>query len=140
MLHGASLGVCTVLMAAGEILPPNVKTVISNSGYTTAYEQISSVVPGIMRPGASQINKAKADFIFQEAGAIDQVRRSQVPILLIQSDKGFVDSFEMLDQLYNAVNCEKENLVVSGTDYTLSYVKDPETYWNTVGAFVDVYT
>lgn len=143
VLHGASLGAGTVLMAAGETLPPNIKAVISDSGYTTAYEQMSSVVPWIMKPGvwvASQISKAKAGFSFQQASAIDQIRHSQVPILFIQGDQDSVVSFEMLDQLYNAANCEKEKLAVSGADHTLSYVKDPETYWNTVKAFVDVYT
>lgn len=59
VLHGVSLGGATVLMAAGEFVPSNIKAAISDSGFTTAYEQFMNFTPWILKPemkNASLIN------------------------------------------------------------------------------------
>lgn len=142
VLHGVSLGGATVLMAAGEPLPSNIKAAISDSGFTTAYEQFMNYAPWFMVPGmktASWINKIKNGYSFQEISPLEQVRHSQVPLLFIHGDQDSVVPPDMVDELYDAADCEKEKLVVPGADHTLSYMTDPELYWETVKNFVEKY-
>ena len=36
---GVSMGAATVMMTAGEPLPPNVRAIVEDCGYTTAWEE-----------------------------------------------------------------------------------------------------
>ena len=38
VLHGISMGGATVMMLAGEELPPNVKCIIEDCGYTSVWD------------------------------------------------------------------------------------------------------
>lgn len=142
ILHGVSLGGATVLMTAGEPLPSNIKAAISDSGFTTAYEQFIKYTPWILVPGmktASWINKIVTGHSFQEISPKEQVQHSQIPLLFIHGDKDSVVPVSMADELYDAANCEKEKLIVPGADHTLSYMTDPDLYWSTVENFVEKY-
>lgn len=142
VLHGVSLGGATVLMTAGEPLPSNIKAAISDSGFTTAYEQFMNYTPWFMVPGmktASFINKIKVGRSFQEISPVEQVQHSQIPLLFIHGDQDSVVPVRMVDELYDAANCEKEKLIVPGADHTMSYKTDPDLYWNTLKNFVEKY-
>lgn len=142
ILHGVSLGGATVLMTAGEPLPSNIKAAISDSGFTTAYEQFMNYTPWFMVPGmktASWINKMKVGRSFQEISPAEQIQHSQIPLLFIHGDKDSVVPVSMVDELYAAASCEKEKLVVSGADHTFSYMTDSDLYWDTVKNFAEKY-
>lgn len=142
LLHGVSLGGATVLMAAGEDLPPNIKAAISDSGFTVAEDQLLNYTPWFMVPGMktlSLINRVTAGYGFRDVSPLAQVRHSRIPLLFIQGDADSVVPVEMLYELYDAAGCEKEKLVIEGADHTMSYKKDPERYWATVEAFAAKY-
>lgn len=46
VLYGESMGAATVLMAAGEGLPKQVKAVVEDCGYTTAYAMFKDQLKG----------------------------------------------------------------------------------------------
>jgi pimeloyl-ACP methyl ester carboxylesterase len=45
VLYGVSMGAASVMMAAGEELPPNVKAAVEDCGYTSAWSVLSYQVP-----------------------------------------------------------------------------------------------
>lgn len=47
-------------------------------------------------------------------------------------------SFDMLDKVYDAANCEKQKLVVEGAGHASSSSTEPELYWSTVFEFISV--
>lgn len=44
MLHGDSMGATTVLLASGLNLPKNVKAIVADCGFTSAYDVFSHIL------------------------------------------------------------------------------------------------
>lgn len=146
VLHGVSMGGAAVMMTAGEAVPSNVKAVIEDCGYTSVYEifagQLKNVIKVFAVPlvnAASLVCKTKAGFDFKEASSVMQVKKCRIPILFIHGDKDSMVPYEMLQELYDAANCEKDMLVIKGADHASSNAADPELYWGAVKAFIQKY-
>lgn len=146
VLYGVSMGAATVMMTSGEELPSNVKAIIEDCGYTSTWDEFSYQLKSMYNlpefpvlNAASAITKIRAGYYLSDGSAIDQVAKSKVPMLFIHGDKDeFVPSY-MLDQVYDAANCEKQKLVIKGAGHTEASKKDPQTYWSTVSGFINKY-
>ncbi|NQX49618.1 alpha/beta hydrolase [Paenibacillus tritici] len=146
VLHGVSMGGATVLMTAGEELPPQVKAVVADCGYTSVEAQLSYQLRRMYHlpsfpfvPSASLVTRMKAGYSFGEASALNQVRKARVPILFIHGDADTFVPFAMMNELYEACQSPKEKLVVHGAGHGLAYDTDKSTYIRTVGEFVERY-
>ena len=146
VLHGVSMGGATVLMTSGEALPPQVKAIVSDCAYTSVKAQLSYQLRRMYRlpsfpfiQSASLVTRLKAGYHFNEASALDQVRKAQVPILFIHGDDDKFVPFSMMDELYEACGGPKEKFVVQGAGHGLAYDSDKEGYIRTVTAFVNRY-
>ena len=146
LLHGVSMGAATVMMVSGEDLPPNVKVIIEDCGYTSAKNQLSYKLKSMFKlPSFPFINlcslicKIKANYFISEASAIKQVEKSKVPILFIHGDKDKFVPFYMLDKLYDACKAPKDKLIVKEAGHAKSEKIATDIYWDKVINFINKY-
>lgn len=146
ILHGASMGAATVMMATGENLPDNVICCIEDCGYTTLWEQYSvqlrekiKIPPDIILGMVNAVAKIKLKCSLKDISPIDMVQKSKTPTLFIHGDKDDFVPFWMNYPLYKYASCEKERLVVPGATHAASAYVSPEIYWDAVTKFIEKY-
>lgn len=134
-LHGLSMGAATVMMVSGEELPKQVKAVIADCGYTSAYAQLGYQLRRMFKlptfpllDTTSLVTKIKAGYSFREASALEQVKRSKVPMLFIHGSADRFVPTEMAWELYNACPSEKEIFIVEGAGHGTAYETAGEEY------------
>ena len=142
VLYGISMGGATVLMAAGEPLPENVKCVIADSPYSSPIDIIAKVgvekgFPRfLIRPLAICAARIFGGFSLTSASPVEAVKRARVPILVIHGDGDtFVPDY-MSDEIYRA----NTNVILrkfQGADHAASYLSDTPRYLRIVDGFVD---
>lgn len=146
VLHGLSMGGATVMMTSGEILPPNVKAIVEDCGYTSAYEQIRyqfgvqyKIPKWLAMPSTNILTKLRAGYTFKEASAIKQVEKNRVPMLFIHGEDDDYVPYEMVRRLFDACNAPKEIYTVSGANHADAFYKNPSLYIDTVSSFLKQY-
>lgn len=147
VLMGVSMGAATVLMTSGlEELPENVKVIVSDCAYTSAYDEFRSQITDIMHLPpfplvniAGMFSELRDGCNFKETSPLDAVKKSKTPTLFIHGDADAFVPYPMMDELYNAAACEKEKLSVKDGAHGNSAGTDPELYWSTVENFVGRY-
>lgn len=146
VLHGVSMGGAAVMMVSGETLPPQVKAIVEDCGYTSAWDIFSDELnylfhlpPFPVLYAGDFMARIRAGYGFKEASALKQVKKSVTPTLFIH---GSCDTFvqpEMADTLYNAAACEKMLLIIPGAGHGESCLRDPGRYFDTVFGFIGRY-
>lgn len=146
VLFGVSMGASTIMNVSGEELPSNVKAIIEDCGYTSAWDEFSYQLKELfglpafpMMHTASLIGKIRAGYWLGEASAIDQVKNSKTPMLFIHGNSDTFVPSHMLDELYSAAKVEKEKLIIAGAGHAKSKDVDPELYWSTIIDFINRY-
>ncbi len=147
LLLGVSMGAATVMMAAGEYLPANVKCVIADCGYTSGWDQNVHILKNTYHLPAfptlhfsDLLMRIKHHYSYKEAAPIKYVAKATVPILFIHGDQDDFVPFSMLQPLYEACSSEeKDFLVVVGAKHAESVLVNPELYWEKADAFVQKY-
>jgi fermentation-respiration switch protein FrsA (DUF1100 family) len=146
LLFGVSMGAATVMMTAGEDLPGEVKAVVEDCGYTSAEDEIRHQLRELyhipfdwfFRAG-SLIVKKRAGYSFEEASALNQVKKARVPILFIHGEADSFVPFEMVHALYNACPGEKELFTVKDAIHGGAYAVAPAEYESRISNFVSKY-
>ena len=144
VLHGSSMGAATVLMASGDELPSNVKSIIGDSGYTSVWDIFASEAKARFNlPEFPVLNmfeivaNFRAKYDIKEASALEQVKKATLPILFIHGDSDdFVPEY-MCEKLHEVANCRKDKLIIHGAGHTESRYKEPEIYYNKILDFLD---
>lgn len=146
VLHGTSMGAATVLMVSGEKIPKNVKAIVADCGYTSAWEQFTYQLKGMFNlPSFPVMNvsdivcKVRAGYSLKNASPIEQVKKSETPILFIHGDKDKFVPYYMMNNLYNATSSEKEKLTIKGAEHANSDLVNPKLYWGSVNEFLNKY-
>ncbi|MGN0301485.1 MAG: alpha/beta hydrolase [Anaerotardibacter sp.] len=145
ILHGVSMGAATTMMTSGEDTPDNVIAFIEDCGYTSEWDifaselQLRFDLPEFpILNVASCISTIRAGYSFEEASALNQVKKCEKPMLFIHGDADDFVPFEMLQVLYDAKpGTNKDRLVVEGAAHADSYLVLGEAYWNTVFDFIE---
>ena len=145
-LAGVSMGASTVLMTAGLELPSNVKGVIADCGFTSAYDEWRYVVKdnlhlsyGFRGYMIDEICKKKINTNSKDITTISAMQNTSVPILFIHgSDDKFVP-IRMTYENYKACKSPKRLLVVPGAGHGKSYYYEKENYENAVRALWQEY-
>ncbi len=145
-LCGISMGATTVLMASELDLPPRVKGIISDCGFTSPNDIWRHVMNNNLKiKGNLALNIAnfyvsrQANFDAKSISTVNCVANTKTPILFVH---GTSDSFvpvDMTKENYEACASEKQLLTVDGADHGLSFYVDPETYKKTVIEFFEKY-
>lgn len=146
IIFGVSMGAATTMMVTGENLPSQVKLAIEDCGYTSAWEQFGYNLKCIFHLPkfpvlylASRSCKKHANYGFQDASSIEQVKKSKTPTLFIHGNEDDFVPYKMLDELYNAASCPKEKLVINGAKHGKAASVNPVLYWNTIDKFIAKY-
>lgn len=146
ILHGTSMGAATVLMAAGEELPDNVKAVIADSPYTSVHDMFSYQMNRMFNlpsfpilPSTSVVTDIRAGYSLKEASALDQVQKADVPILYIHGNDDTFVPVRMSETLYENTKSEAELMTVDNADHGEPYVVAEEKYIDKVNRFLDKY-
>jgi fermentation-respiration switch protein FrsA (DUF1100 family) len=143
ILHGVSMGGATVMMISGEELPDNVKAIVDDCGYTSVWEEFTDEAAYLFHipqfpilHTASIICKLRAGYSFWEASAIDQVRKTKIPILFIHGSKDNFVNADMVYELYDACPTRKDIYVVKGAGHGQAMYLDPDKYFDKVFDFI----
>ncbi len=146
VLFGVSMGGATVMMTAGEAdLSPNVKCIIEDCGYSSVWDEFAGQLDELfglpafpVLDAASLVTKFRTGWDFKEASAVEQLKKTALPILFIHGEEDTFVPYAMLDVVYNAcASPEKEKLSIPGAAHGEASWEDPELYWATVSAFLD---
>lgn len=141
ILTGISMGGATVLMAAGEKLPPNVIGVLADCGYTSPKEIIIKVIKQLHLPAALLYPFIKlaarlfCGFDLEEASATAAVAKCKVPVILFHGEDDDFVPCEMSRINYEACNSTKKLVTIAGAGHGLSYIIDPKRYLEELGPF-----
>lgn len=146
MLFGVSMGGATVMMTAGEAdLAPNVKCVIEDCGYSSVWDEFAGQLQEMfglptfpVLDAASLVTRVRAGWSFKEASAVEQLKKTSLPMLFIHGEDDTFVPYAMLDVVYDAcASADKERLSIPGAAHGEASWEDPELYWATVEAFLD---
>lgn len=147
ILHGVSMGGAAVMMVSGYDLPDNVKAIVEDCGYSSVWDIFSdelNVLFGLpdfpILHIASLLSSYKAGYSFKEASSLEQLKKSEVPILFIHGEAdGFV-GYYMLDLNIEAKEQgDKHVLRVKDAGHAESNKVDSELYYKTINDFISLY-
>lgn len=146
VLFGISMGGATVMMTAGEELPPNVKVIVEDCGYASVADVFIYQLDDLfglpefpVMQAANTVTNIRAGYDLYEASAVNQIAKSKTPTLFIHGDSDTFVPYEMLDEVYDAAPVEKDKLVIEGAGHGEAEKVNPELYWNTIWDFVEDY-
>ncbi len=146
MLHGTSMGGATVLMASGLELPKQVKGIISDCAFTSAWEVFSSVLKrNYHLPEfpvltiANKITQQRAGYRLDEYNGCEAVKKTKIPIAFIHGEADQFVPCSMVYELYEACASEKKLVVVPGAGHVESPYKEPELYEEVIQEWVEKY-
>lgn len=147
VLHGVSMGASAIMMLSGQDgIPDNIKAIIADSGYTSATDYLTRKLKQRFHlpafpviPIANVSFKIAAGYYMNDASAIEGIKNSRIPTLLIHGTKDQTVPVDDAYKLYNAASCETELLIVDGAGHGESVYILPELYWHKVWEFVSSY-
>ncbi len=146
-IHGIDMGADAALMISGEPIKSNIKAIVSEGAYTSAWDVLQKEFKlrhekWPVFPVMEMINpvaKIWGGYTLKEASAVNQVAKASVPILLIQGGQDTYVTESMTGELNEAVASSHELVVIpSGTHGDCRYA-DPDTYYNKVFDFVNAH-
>ena len=136
-------GGATVMMTSGEALPENVRAIVEDCGYTSAWDEFRyqmkrtfSVPPFPVLYTTDALLRRRAGFSMREASAVEQLKKCRTPMLFIHGGKDAFVPFEMLAEVYAAAGCPKEQYIVPEAGHAESRAANPERYWQRVFGFL----
>lgn len=143
-LSGVSMGAATVLMASELELPANVVGIIADCPYSSPEAIIRKVCredmhlpPALVMPFIRLGARLFGHFDLREASAVQAVRNTSIPILLLHGEDDRFVPCGMSREIFDACTGEKTRITFPGAGHGLSYIVDTETYSEAVSRFVD---
>ena len=132
-LGGMSMGASTVLFAAGEALPPNVRGITADCGFSSPAEILSHIIkkdfhlpPKLVLPLMEVWARLLGGFSLYECNSRETLSRARVPILFIHGKSDEFVPFWMSEAGYAACASEKEIHLIDDAGHGRSYLLEPE--------------
>ncbi len=145
-LHGISMGASTVLMTSGLDLPENVKAIVADCGFTSAYDVFSHIlkrdyhIPKFPIMNLTELlTKKFAGYGYKDVSTLEEVAKTKTPIVFIHGDKDDFVPVWMSEENYKVCASDKELLIVKGADHAESYYIDRKAYEGAIIAFINKY-
>ena len=143
VLHGISMGAATVMLCNEMNPPEQVKAVIEDCGYTSAYDEMNYTLkdmigfkfPPLVKM-ASAVCKIKAGYFFGDADPLGNMSKAKNPMLFIHGEADTYVPFEFGKKLYEACPVEKDYMWVPDTVHAFSYYNAKEQYDEKVKGFL----
>lgn len=147
ILTGISMGAATVMLAAGENLPPNVVGVLADCGYTSTREIVSKVMremhlsPAVFYPLVRLGARIFGGFDPDAHAPVRALANARVPVLFIHGDADAFVPAEMSRRNYEACGSENKRLVLTpGAGHGLCFPADEAAYLAALSDFFDPLT
>ena len=143
ILTGISMGAATVLMAAGNPLPPNVIGVLADCGYNSPREIIKKVIadmklpPNLCYPFVKWGAKLYGHFDLEETSPEEALKNCTVPVIFFHGDSDDYVPCEMSKSNYEACASRKQLVIIKGAGHGLAYPTAPEQYLKEAKAFFE---
>lgn len=134
ILTGISMGAATVMMAAGEELPPNVVGILADCGYTSAKEIMFHVMRRMKLPPKPCYPFVKLGarlfgcFDLDETSPVEAMRRCTLPVIFFHGEADDFVPCDMSRENYEACTSRKKLVTIPGAGHGLSYAVEPERY------------
>ncbi len=141
-LWGLSMGASTVLMASELELPPNVRGIVADCGYSTPKDILMDTarrrgLPDwptwpLLRLGG----RLFGGFDPAAGSAVEALKRARVPVLLIHGEADGLVPCAMVHELAAACAAPVTVLTVPGADHGVSWCVAPQRYHDTLERFL----
>ena len=141
ILTGISMGASTVIMAAGAPLPPQVKGVLADCGFSAAKDIICKVIRQLKLP-------AKLLYPFVRLGAMvfggfdperysarEAAKTATVPIIFFHGETDDFVPYEMSKENFDACTSRKMLVTTPDAGHGLCYPVDPKLYMDSLTEF-----
>ncbi|MBQ8228505.1 MAG: alpha/beta hydrolase [Clostridia bacterium] len=144
ILHGISMGAATV-MNVNEMNPPDqVKIVIEDCGFTSAYDQVYHTAKNMLGfeckhllASTNALCKIFAGYRLQESDPAGNMSKAKNPILFIHGEDDDFVPFEFGKRLYEAcTTVEKDFYWAPDANHADSYYKAKDPYEEKVKSFI----
>ena len=142
VLTGISMGAATVMMVAGTPLPPQIKYVLADCGYTSPKEIISKVMremklpPSLLYPCATLGARLFGGFNLNEDSPLESMARCTVPVVFAHGDTDDFVPYDMSVRLHEACISPKKKLVtIHGAGHGLAVPVGRDEYVNALAEF-----
>ncbi len=144
-LHGISMGASAALMASGLELPENVRGIIADCGFTSAWDEFAGVLKAVYRlpefpvlHTASLICKIFAGYGFRDVSTLDIMRAQKRPVLFIHGDAdNFVPTWMTLKN-HDACIAPKRLLITKNAAHGESRFAEPERFISAISDFTGI--
>jgi len=131
-LYGVSMGGATVMMLAGEALPPWVKFMVEDCGYTSVHDQFAFQVKSIYHlppfpivPLGSLLCRALAGYGFWEASAVKQLQKATLPMVFVHGQADTFVPYAMLQTVFEQAACQnKVRIAIPGATHAQAFPMD----------------
>jgi len=149
ILMGESMGAATMMMVSGEKLPSHVKAIIEDCGYASLEQQLENVFDLLNSLSDTPLPKSILDYVYKDvqsklkfnvkdASALNQVKKSTLPMLFIHGDQDILVSPKFVYDLYESkVNGYKDLMVVEGANHVQSISFGYEHYRDKIIDFLE---
>lgn len=134
ILVGLSMGAATVLMAADQNLPDNVKGIIADCPYSSPKAIIKKVCrdihfpPNFMYPFIRLGALLFGHFRLEESSPVAAVQKARIPILLIHGEADHFVPCEMSAEIQKACASPVTRITIPEAGHGISYLVAPEKY------------
>lgn len=146
VVHGISMGAATAMMVSGEKQPSYVKAYVEDCGYTSVWDEFAYVaekdyhIPKMpFLYVADFMCKWKNGWSFKEASSVEQLKKSDKPMLFIHGGADTYVPTDMVYTLYQSKPKDKHIWTVSGVMHAMSYHDRRNEYTERVKAFLNMY-
>lgn len=134
ILTGISMGASTVLMAAGSPLPPQVKGVLADCGFSSAKAIIQKVIrqlklpPRLVYPFIRLGAMVFGGFDPESYSAVEAAKNIRVPVIFFHGETDDFVPYEMSRENFDACASRKALIITPGAGHGLCYPVDPQGY------------
>lgn len=143
VLHGISMGAATVVMASTMNLPDNVKAIIADCPFTSAWEVFSHLLKTKYHmpefpilSATSLLCRRKAGYAFDEVSAMKEAMMMKQPLLVIHGENDHFVPTYMGEEIFRACNAEKKKLILTKAGHGESYFANQGAYEEAVDCFL----
>ena len=144
LLSGVSMGAATVLMASDLDLPPNVKGIIADCGYSSPKAILKKVcrvdmhLPAdLLYPFCRLAAKWLCKCDIEATSAVEAVKNCKVPIFIVHGTDDRYVPCSMAHEIKAAAGDMAELHLFEGSGHVLSYMDDTPRYHKLARAFCD---
>lgn len=143
ILGGVSMGAATVVMVSGEKLPPQVKCIMADCGYSSQKDIICKVIREMKLPHKLLYPFVKlgariyGGFDLEEVTPLSALAKCTVPMIFLHgTGDAFVPHY-MSQEMYDACPTQKSIIYVDGAGHGLAFPQDKELYVRSLKDFED---